>query len=289
MTSYRFGLVLVITSTVAWSTAGLFTRMIHLDAWTMLAWRGLFGAVSLALLIAAIERRNFLASFRRMGWPGLAFALVSAAGMVFFITSLRHTTVAHNAVIYATVPFIAAGLGVLFLGEKPPKSALAASLFALIGVAVMVGLSVEGGLLGDLLAVAMTVCVALMMVIARRWRDIPTMPAACLSALVSGLFCWPLGDPMAVTGGELWLLAAFGAVNSALGLALFTVGARLLPAIETALIGALDAPLAPLWVWLFFHETPSRATLAGGLIVFAAVMAHIVAGARRSVASPQPI
>jgi hypothetical protein len=154
--------------------------------------------------------------------------------MVFFITSLRHTTVAHNAVIYATVPFIAAGLGVLFLGEKPPKSALAASLFALIGVAVMVGLSVEGGLLGDLLAVAMTVCVALMMVIARRWRDIPTMPAACLSALVSGLFCWPLGDPMAVTGGELWLLAAFGAVNSALGLALFTaagaaLGVALLP------------------------------------------------------------
>ncbi len=288
MTGYRLGLLLVIGSAVAWSTAGLFTRMLHLDAWTMLTWRGLFGAASLALLIAAIERRNFLASFRRMGWPGLAFALVSAAGMMFFITSLRHTTVAHNSVIYATVPFIAAGLGILALGERPPKSALAASLASLAGVAVMVGLGGEGGLLGDLLAVAMTVCVALMMVIARRWRDIPTMPAACLSALVSGLVCWPLGDPTAVSGGELWLLAAFGIVNSALGLALFTIGARLLPAIETALIGALDAPLAPLWVWLFFGETPSGATLAGGLIVFFAVAAHIAANARRSVAAAQP-
>ena len=288
MTGYRLGLLLVIGSAVAWSTAGLFTRMLHLDAWTMLTWRGLFGAASLALLIAAIERRNFLASFRRMGWPGLAFALVSAAGMMFFITSLRHTTVAHNSVIYATVPFIAAGLGILALGEGRPKGALGAGLASLAGVAVMVGLGGEGGLLGDLLAVAMTVCVALMMVIARRWRDIPTMPAACLSALVSGLVCWPLGDPTAVSGGELWLLAAFGIVNSALGLALFTIGARLLPAIETALIGALDAPLAPLWVWLFFGETPSGATLAGGLIVFFAVAAHIAANARRSVAAAQP-
>jgi drug/metabolite transporter (DMT)-like permease len=32
-------------------------------------------------------------------------------GMIFFITSLRHTTVAHVAVIYATIPFVAAALG----------------------------------------------------------------------------------------------------------------------------------------------------------------------------------
>jgi len=49
----------------------------------------------------------------------------------------------------------------------------------------------------------------------------------------------------------------------------------MLPAIETALIGALDAPLAPVWVWLCFAETPSVETLIGGTIVFAAVIAHI--------------
>lgn len=288
MNAYRLGLILVIGSTIAWSTAGLFTRLLTLDAWTMLAWRGLFGAAALAVVIAAIERGNFWRSFSRMGWPGLAFALVSGAGMVFFITSLRHTTVAHNAVIYATVPFIAASLGVLVLGERPSRTALIASLASLAGVAVMVGLGTEGGLLGDLLAVAMTLCVAIMMIIARRWQDIPVMPAACLSALVSGLVCWPLGDPMNVTSHELWILAAFGIVNSAVGLALFTLGARFLPPIETALIGALDAPLAPLWVWILFTEMPSKATLAGGFIVFAAVIAHIIASARKGAAVPQP-
>jgi drug/metabolite transporter (DMT)-like permease len=281
---YRLGLILITVSAVAWSTTGLFTRLIPLDAWTMLAWRGLFGAVGLAAVIAALERGRAFSNMRRMGWPGLAFALVSAAGMVLYITSLRHTTVAHNAVIYATAPFMAAGLGFLLMREAPAGSAVLASFVALIGVAIMVGLGVEGGLLGDLLAVAMTLCMAVMMVIARRWRDIPVMQAACLSALISGIICWPLGDPLGVSSHDMWVLAAFGIVNSAIGLALFTMGARLLPPIETALIGALDAPLAPLWVWIFFAETPSAATLLGGVIVFAAVMAHITASARKSVA-----
>jgi drug/metabolite transporter (DMT)-like permease len=201
--------------------------------------------------------------------------------MIFFITSLRHTTVAHVAVIYATVPFVAAALGWLVMREQPTMRAVIASLAAFAGVALMVGLAVEGSLFGALLAFGMTLCVAGMMVIARRYQNISVMPAACLSALLSGLVCWPFGEPLAVSGYELFLLALFGLVNSALGLALFTLGARLLPAIETALIGALDAPLAPIWVWLVFGETPGIGTLAGGLIVFVAVAIHIMVEAQR--------
>ena len=276
---YELGLIFVTASAVAWSTAGLFTRLIPLDSWTMLSWRGIFGALGIAAVILALERRNSWTGFRAMGWPSWLFAIVSAVGMIFFITSLKHTTVAHVAVIYATVPFLAAALSWLVMRERPTKSASIASLVALSGVAVMVGFGIEGGLFGDLLAFGMTLSMALMMVIARHYRDIPVMPAAFLSALLSGLVCWPIGDPLAVTGYELLLLALFGLVNSAVGLALFTLGARLLPAIETALIGSLDAPLAPLWVWLVFSETPSASTIAGGLIVFVAVTAHVVAGA----------
>ena len=279
---YGLGLIFVTASAVAWSTAGLFTRLIPLDSWTMLSWRGIFGALGIAAVILALERRNSWTGFRRMGWPSWLFAIVSAVGMIFFITSLKHTTVAHVAVIYATVPFLAAALSWLVMRERPTKSASIASLVALAGVAVMVGFGIEGGLFGDLLAFGMTLSMALMMVIARHYRDIPVMPAACLSALLSGLVCWPAGDALAITSYELLLLALFGLVNSAVGLALFTLGARLLPAIETALIGSLDAPLAPLWVWLFFNETPSGSTIAGGLIVFIAVAAHLIAGAARA-------
>ena len=276
---YRLGLVLVTASAVAWSTAGLFTRLIPLDSWTMLAWRGIFGALGMIVAMLALERRNTWTSFQKMGWPGWSYAVLSALGMIFFITSLRHTTVAHVAVIYATVPFLAAALGWMVTRERPSSSATIASLAALAGVVVMVGFGAEGGLFGDLLAFGMTVSMALIMVIARRFRGISVMPAACLSALLSGLVCWPMGDPLAVSGHELLLLSLFGLVNSAVGLALFTLGARLLPAIETALIGSLDAPLAPLWVWLAFNETPSASTIMGGAIVFIAVAAHLIAGA----------
>lgn len=280
-TEYRLGLVLVTASAAAWSTAGFFTRLIPLDSWTLLAWRGIFGALGIMIVILAMERRSAWRSVRAMGWPGSLFAVVSALGMVFFITSLRHTTVAHVAVIYATVPFVAAALAWLAMRERPTKNSVVASLAALAGVVLMVGLGVEGGLFGDILAVGMTLCLALMMVIARRFRDIPVMPAACLSALVSGLVCWPFGQPLAASGHELLLLSLFGLVNSAAGLALFTLGAKRLPAIETALIGSLDAPLAPLWVWLAFNETPSASTIAGGLVVFAAIAAHISIEARK--------
>lgn len=279
---YRLGLLLVSISAVAWSTAGLFTRIIPLDSWTMLVWRGIFGALGIAAVILVMEGRNAVASFQKMNWPSWLYAAFGALAMVFYITSLRHTSVAHVAVIYATAPFLSAAFGWLIMHEKAGLSAIAASLLAMAGVVIMVGLGVDGGLFGDVLAFGMTVPMALIIIVARHSRNIPVMPVACLSALLSGLVCWPLGEPLAVSGHELFLLALFGIVNSAVGLALFTLGARFLPAIETALIGALDAPLAPLWVWLVFNETPGTSTLIGGAIVFVAVAAHLAAGSRKA-------
>lgn len=275
--NHRLGLALVTASAVAWSTAGFFARLIHLDSMTMLAWRGVFGALGISAVSAILRGWGAWHDLRAMGRPGWLFAAVSSLGMIFFIASLGHTTVAHVAVIYATVPLFAVALGWVMIREAPSGSAVLASLASVIGVVLMVGFGVEGGLSGDLLGLGMTLSMAAMIAIARRFRDIPIMPAAGLSALLSGLVCWPFGHPLDVGSHDLLLLAMFGLVNSAAGLALFTLGAGLLPAVETALIGALDAPLAPLWVWLAFQETPSAATVIGGSVVFAAVGTYMVA------------
>ena len=280
--SHKMGLLLVTASAVAWSTAGLFTHIIPLDIGTMLVWRGLFGAIGILVFALILQGGTVIHDFGKMGWPGWSFAVVSAFGMLCFITSLRITTVAHVSIIYATVPLGAAVMAWLVIGEKPSRSAIIASIFSLVGVGIIVGFGVEGNLTGDLLAFAMTFSLAVMMVISRRYQNIPIMPAACISALLSGAVALPFSHGLLVSGYELSLLALFGIVNSAIGLGLFTLGARMLPAIETALIGVLDAPLAPIWVWLFFAETPSRATLIGGTVVFAAVISHIVQQSRGS-------
>ncbi|TLP67147.1 DMT family transporter [Parasedimentitalea maritima] len=279
---HQLGLLLVAVSAVAWSTAGLFTRLIPLDTGTILVWRGVFGTIGILALAFAMQGRTAIREFRKMGWPGWSFAMISAVGMLCFITSLRMTTVAHVSIIYATVPLVAAALAWLLIGEKPARSAVVASVFSLFGVSIIVGLGAEGNLAGNVLAFGMTFSLAVMMVISRRYQDIPILPAACVSALLSSVAAFPFSNGLFVSGYEMSLLALFGLVNSAIGLALFTVGSRMIPAIETALIGALDAPLAPIWVWLCFAEIPSAETLTGGAIVFIAVVLHIVQQSRQS-------
>ncbi|MGJ8543814.1 MAG: DMT family transporter [Sulfitobacter sp.] len=278
---YKRGFILVTCATLAWSTAGLFTRLIDVDTATMLFWRGMFGAVGIFAVALALQGRGALRDFARLGAAGWGFAIISALGMLCFITGLRLTSVAHVAIIYATVPLVAAALGWLVLREKLSKSALLASLCALGGVALMVGMGGDGTWLGDLLGFGMTLALAVMMVISRRVPTLPIMAAAALSALLSGFVALPFSPGLAVSAPDLGLLMIFGLVNSALGLALFSLGARDLPAVETALITALDAPLAPIWVWLFFAETPTLVTLLGGAIVFTAVLVHLARSTAR--------
>jgi drug/metabolite transporter (DMT)-like permease len=208
--------------------------------------------------------------------------------MIFFLTALRHTTVAHVAVIYATVPFIAAAISWLAMRERPAAGAVVASLIALVGVGFMVSFGREGALSGDLLALGMTFSMAVAMVVARHFPNLPLLPAAALAALLSGLVSLPFGHPLSVSGHDVLLLMLFGLTTFAVGLPLFTLGARLLPAIDTALIGSLDAPLAPLWVWLVFKETPGANTLLGAAIVFIAVAIHLILSwsARAQLAAP---
>lgn len=284
--SYRIGLLCVTLSAIAWSLGGLFTRVLTLDAATMLVWRCLWGAAGMIVLVFLLEGRKAFRAFhgflKRDAWPAWLFAGLSGFGMICFIASLRTTTVAHVSVIYAAVPFAAAGIAWVAIGERPSATAILASIAALVGVAVMVGLSTDGGLIGDLLACGMMLSMAVSMVLARKYPEIPFMPAAIASALLATLACLPFADPLNVTARDMGILALFGIVNSALGLGLFTLGARFVPAIETALIGALDAPLSPFWVWLVFSEVPDSGTIIGGFIVFVAVGMHIILSARQT-------
>ncbi len=246
-----------------------------------LAWRGVFGALGLGVLIIITKRGKSWAQIFRFSKPGWVFVVVSAVCMVFFITALKETTVAHVAVIYATIPFCAATLGWLVLGEQPEIRAIFASLAAFAGVVIMVGLGTEGTLFGDFLAFAMTLGMAVLMIIVRRHPEIAVMPAACLSALFSSIICWPFGAPLEVSSQDLLLIALLGIMVSAVGIALFALGAKFLPPVETALIGSLDAPLAPFWIWIVFGEIPSNSTLIGGSIVFGAVVLHVLSSASK--------
>jgi len=70
-------------------------------------------------------------------------------------------------------------------------------------------------------------------------------------------------------------------ISVGLGLVLYTVGARHVPAAQLALLSLTEVVLAPLWVWLALGEVPDAGMLAGGGIVFAAVVGQALGSLRR--------
>ena len=153
-----------------------------------------------------------------------------------------------------------------------------ASIAALFGVLLIVGGSLGGvHLSGDLLALWMTLMMAVIMVIYRRY---PRTPAAG-PAVWSSLFLLPFGlyfsDPFAAPINEIVIMATFGLVFAIASVTL-AEGARRLPPAEAALISAAETPLAPIWAWLLFAELPPVFTIAGGAVILLAVFGSQVVG-----------
>ncbi len=272
----------MVASAVAFSSAGFFTRLITLDAPALLFWRGIFSGLTIAGFIAWRQRGGWAATARAMGWPGVLLAASGSVAMISFVWSLRLSSVAEVSVIYATVPLGTAALAWLLLRERAGPMMLAACLATLVGMVVMMsGAQAQAHLLGDVLALGMMLASALFMVVLR-WRShTPTAPAMAAAALVTAVVVAPWAHPLAAAPAEIAWAALFGMLQNGFGLILMVLGARHVTAGETALYGALDAPLAPLWVWLAFAEAPTLQTLLGGAVVLGAVGGFIAWGQRR--------
>ncbi|CAN5831285.1 DMT family transporter [soil metagenome] len=270
------GALLVLLSAGAFSTAGLFTRLITVDVWTLLLWRGLFGGAFIAAYVVWRDGAGAATTVRCIGLPGLVAAACSALATICVVNALRLTAVADVLVIGATAPFLTAAIAWAWSGVRERGRTLLASAVALLGVAVTVLPALGSGrLLGCALALLMTLLMSVMMVVIRQRRAVCMLPAAALSAFLCAALVGPLAQPASVSGWNLVGLAFFGTFQFGLGLLLLTVGTRLVSATRAALIGTLDTPLAPGLVWLVLGEAPPLMTCLGGAIVLAAVVGDL--------------
>src|SRR5215472_10084933 len=70
----RLGCLLIVASAAAFSLAGYFTRLIALDAWTLLFWRGVYGGLFIAGAVVWLHGRGTIAAVRAIGRAGLLAA-----------------------------------------------------------------------------------------------------------------------------------------------------------------------------------------------------------------------
>ena len=282
--SYSRGVLLLVLGAVAFSSAGLFVRLIGRDAPTILFWRGIFTVLAVGLFIVWRERRGTVRNVCDMGWPGLAVAVFQAASMASFISSLQYTTVANNSIIFGAGPFMTAGLAWLMIREQPSAPTLILSGVAMLGALLVVGSSFavsRASVIGDALAVLMTLTFSIKTVIVRRQGGRSMIPAGVLGALLGSIGAAPFVRDWSISAYELGLFALFGFTQQGAGLILTTLGTAHVPAAHAALLLALDLPLSPAWVWLVIGERPTTLGLIGGLIVLSAILAHIVIEGRR--------
>jgi len=268
----RRGQIYVALAAVAWSTAGVLQRQLTLDTATQVCGRAVFAGAALLAYVAVLEHGRVVQAFRSVGVAGVGVALCVATASSSFIAALNHTSVARVLFILALAPVLAALLAWVALGEPITRRTVVAMALALAGVTVMLGAPGESSLAGDGLAFVATLAFALMIVITRWRRDVSMAPATCLSQAILVAAFLPFATPGEVGGDDVFWLAALGIGQIGLGFALFTAGARLIPAAQAGLITLLEVVLGPLWVWLALDERPSALTLVGGAIVIVAIV-----------------
>lgn len=270
----RKGRIYVALAAIAWSTAGLLQRELTVDTATQLAGRAFFAVLGLLVYIAFAERGAVVRAFRIIDRAGLAVTALMAISSGAFLVALNHASVASVLFMQALSPIIAALIGHL-LGEPVDRRTWLAMVIAIGGVTLMVGGPGRPSAVGLALALLMSVSFAGVIVITRHRRDVSMAPATCLSQIVVFVLAAPFATYGRIGGGDLGLLVLLGVTQIGLGLIFLTIGGRLIPAAEVALITLLEIVLGPLWVWLALAERPSTATLAGGLIVLGAVLVQV--------------
>jgi drug/metabolite transporter (DMT)-like permease len=283
----RRGQLFVVLAAIAWSTAGVVQRELSVDTATQLAGRALFAALALAGFVLLLSRGRPIAAFRAIGVAGLAVAATTAIASGMFIIALNHATVANVLFMQAASPVAAALLAWFAFGESITRRTAIAMAIALAGVALMVGGPGSGGVLGVTASLVMMLAFAVSIVIVRHRRDVSMLPAICLSQILVVAVAAPFAHPGSGTGRDLLLLVLLGVGQMGLGLAFVTMGARLLPASEVALITLLEVVLGPLWVWISISEEPAATAIAGGCVVILAVLLQATEKTRAS-ATPGP-
>ena len=208
------------------------------------------------------------------GRAGVAVAVLYALASVTFIVAVYNTSTANLVFILAFNTMFAALLSWLFLKERPRNVTLVAMMVMLVGVLIIVGDGIgAGNFFGDMMALASAFLIASAITISRSTgKDMGFTP------LVSVVL--PFAVALAMVGqtgyrvDAPWWIIFNGAVIMPISFFCLATGPKYLSAPEVAMFYLLETVLAPIWVWLIFAEAPSAQSLAGGLILIVALVAH---------------
>jgi drug/metabolite transporter (DMT)-like permease len=274
---YVFGIACCCLATVGWSLSGLFVRWVpELDGWTINGYRAPATAICLFIYLALRYRRDL----GRHLWPKQPQALLIVGtffgvGSTLYVSAVTIGSVASVSVLGATSPFFAAMLAWLVMRERASAVSLAATVVALIGVAIVVQaemIAMATGFAAALIALGYAFCFAGQTVWLRRYRDVEMIPGIVLGGLMVFAFVAIFIGLPALPLWQVGLIALMGLLQLALPIIAFAEGAKHVPVVPAMLIAMADVVLNPFWVWLVHGEQPPTGTVAGGVLILSAIV-----------------
>ncbi|MCV3243969.1 drug/metabolite transporter (DMT)-like permease [Mesorhizobium robiniae] len=260
----------------------------------------------LVVLVRATGSIRFLLS-KRAGLLTIRAVILLGAYLCYYL-SIAALPLADAIALYVVAPLIIAGLGILFLGERPHQTTFMALVVGLIGVII----TLEPGLAAFEWASALTLLAAALyssaQILARKLGDSESaavitfyqnlaflIGAPVLAALVSSSALKDAGHPSLAflmrpwvwpTLNDTLLMAGCGVIASA-GMTLLAQAYRLAPAGNVAVFEYSAILWVPLWGFLFFDEVPRFTTVVGAaLICGAGLFALIGQSSAKNAAQP---
>ena len=283
---------MVLFAGVVWSLQGFTIRMFeHASSEQIVFWRAVSQFFVILALVAIINRGHVIRAFRRAGVAAFLGGICHLVASTAFIFALGRTTVANVTFFLAASPLFAAVIAFVVMRERVAPRTLGAMLVALVGIGVMSSEGVfSGDLTGQFLSFITMVGFAGMAVVARWGGGLHMLPMTLWGAMFTVVAGFALSEgAVEVPLEEVGIAFISGGVLTSLGAALFLMGGRYVPAGVLAFLTLSETVLAPCWVWLGFDEVPSGYTLAGGAIVFAALVGEALLRVLRAKMEGSPI
>ncbi len=272
----------VLLAGILWSFGPLVVRHMdqpNLNPWQYLFARGIIIFLLLNVFLFFEEGIQFYKNYFKIGLSGIIGGSGLGVAMITFIWSITNTTAAITLLCLASMPFITALLGFLFLKEKITTNVWLSIVIATIGIVIMAfGDFEKGSLIGFMFGIISSIGFSVFSVTLRWRKETPKFTtvsfAGLFCAIVSAIVIVDSQVSFTSTSLNQGLFAVHGTLVC-LGLILYSIGSKAIPAAELTLLSLTEVVGGIFWVWLplfGINEVPSNTTVIGGFLIFLAIV-----------------
>ena len=272
----------VLIAGLFWSFGPYVVR--HIDdaqqvPWQYLFTRGIVIFIILNLFLYLEEGNDFIENYKKIGISGLLGGVGLGIAMITFIYSITNTSAAVTLLCLAAMPFITALLGFMFLKEEISINVWIAIGIAAVGIIIMAADNTgKNTILGFVFGIVSSIGFSVFSVTLRWRKDTPKFTTVA----IAGIFCALISAIMLtinelnfLSSGKNHALFATHGTLVCLGLILYSIGSKNIPAAELTLLSLTEVIGGIFWVWLpilGINEIPSQSTIIGGFLIFLSII-----------------